>query len=280
MRRYNRAGFSLIELLVVIAIIGILAALLLPAISKTKSKARQIQCVNNVRQLGLALQQFVADYHVYPLNVNLHWSDGDEHATTWRTALEQAALSGRDPWALKKLGTNWWHSTVWHCPVVPLSGFTLGTRTSTTNYSLSNYGYNAYGLRRWEDPESLGLGGHNGNRVPTNSVDSPFLDSPPVRESEVVNPSEMMAIGDGFVGGNGVIVDITTENRGRLQRTSGLQDFGGSTARSYSRHQGKANVVFCDGHVESPTLKFLFEDTSDAALVRWNRDHLPHRDRL
>jgi hypothetical protein len=32
--------------------------------------------------------------------------------------------------------------------------------------------------------------------------------------------------------------------------------------------------------VESPTLKFLFEDTSDAALVRWNRDHLPHRDRL
>jgi prepilin-type processing-associated H-X9-DG protein len=47
-----------------------------------------------------------------------------------------------------------------------------------------------------------------------------------------------------------------------------------------SRHQGKANVVFCDGHVESPTLKFLFEDTADAALSRWNRDHLPHRDRL
>jgi prepilin-type processing-associated H-X9-DG protein len=37
---------------------------------------------------------------------------------------------------------------------------------------------------------------------------------------------------------------------------------------AFSRHQGKANVVFCDGHVESPTLQFLFEDTSDAALVR------------
>ncbi len=47
-----------------------------------------------------------------------------------------------------------------------------------------------------------------------------------------------------------------------------------------SRHQGKANVVFCDGHVESPTLQFLFEDTSAAALVRWNRDHLPHREKL
>jgi len=47
-----------------------------------------------------------------------------------------------------------------------------------------------------------------------------------------------------------------------------------------SRHQGKANVVFCDGHVESPTLAFLFEDTSDAALSRWNRDHQPHREKL
>jgi prepilin-type processing-associated H-X9-DG protein len=43
---------------------------------------------------------------------------------------------------------------------------------------------------------------------------------------------------------------------------------------------GKANVVFCDGHVESPTLPFLFTDTSDAALSRWNRDHQPHRERL
>jgi len=42
---------------------------------------------------------------------------------------------------------------------------------------------------------------------------------------------------------------------------------------------GKANVAFCDGHVESPTLQFLFADTSDAALSRWNRDHQPHRER-
>jgi prepilin-type processing-associated H-X9-DG protein len=54
----------------------------------------------------------------------------------------------------------------------------------------------------------------------------------------------------------------------------------GSTKRSYSRHQDKANVVFCDGHVESPKLKFLFEDTSDDALSRWNRDHKPHRELL
>jgi prepilin-type N-terminal cleavage/methylation domain-containing protein/prepilin-type processing-associated H-X9-DG protein len=50
--------------------------------------------------------------------------------------------------------------------------------------------------------------------------------------------------------------------------------------RSYQRHQGKANTVFCDGHVESPTLRYLFADTSDSALVSWNRDHQPHRELL
>jgi prepilin-type processing-associated H-X9-DG protein len=86
----------------------------------------------------------------------------------------------------------------------------------------------------------------------------------------------MLAIGDGFLGANGTIRDGVRV----LQRGAGIEDFLASTKRSQGRHRGKANVVFCDGHVESPTLKFLFEDTSDAALVRWNRDHLPHRDRL
>jgi prepilin-type processing-associated H-X9-DG protein len=86
----------------------------------------------------------------------------------------------------------------------------------------------------------------------------------------------MMAIGDGFEGGNGVIRDGVFV----LWRTHGVQDYRESTKRSYARHQGRASVVFCDGHVESPTLKFLFEDTSDEALVRWNRDHLPHREKL
>ena len=53
-----------------------------------------------------------------------------------------------------------------------------------------------------------------------------------------------------------------------------------SYGNTLSRHQGKANVLFCDGHVESPKLQFVFEDSSDAALVRWNRDNQPHRELL
>src|ERR1035437_191524 len=68
-RRINseQSGFTLMELLVVIAIIGILAALLMPTLSRSLQRARQIHCVNNVRQLGIALQEFASDNHFYPL---------------------------------------------------------------------------------------------------------------------------------------------------------------------------------------------------------------------
>jgi prepilin-type N-terminal cleavage/methylation domain-containing protein/prepilin-type processing-associated H-X9-DG protein len=252
-------AFTLVELLVVIAIIGILAALLLTAISQAKGRALRIQCVNNVRQLGTAMNLFISDNGAYPLAYGVSIDTGQPNF--WADDLERT-FSGHK---LKEL------KGVWHCPAY------LPPPTIQGKFDGKfDYGYNGFGLGSFIEDETFGLGGHKGQRAKLGSA---------VKESEVINPSDMMAIGDGLVGG--WFPQLTINDRSAWLGRKYVEaeyvwgiDQPGSTARAKSRHQGMANVVFCDGHVESPTLQFLFADTSDAALSRWNRDHQPHRERL
>jgi len=240
--RNNRDGFSLIELMVVIAIIAILAALLLTALSQSMRRARQIHCVSNLHQVGIGIQNFVANNHAYP---SLEGGTNGDNSGIWFVQLERGGFDNSKP------GTNFFSEGVWHCP---------SNRGREWSYAYNTYGVAPIGYNgpAAMNPKYAALGLYGAYHPGSLSIT-------PVTESEVVSPSQMMAVGDSVVGG----IDFMRQD------LKYLEQHGAS-----ARHRGRLNVVFCDGHVESPTLKFLFQDTSDDALSRWNRDHQPHRDRL
>src|ERR1041385_2129419 len=240
-------AFTLIELLVVMAIIGVLAALLNTGIAKFKMSAQSTVCKSNLRQLGNGLELFLSENHRYP--VNNRQTTPPSPANSDRMWLGQLA---RDAFGIAQPTPGFHREGVWRCPSAKWSAMMMSSGFT----QFSDFGYNDdkfSGKGPDDEANKFGLQGH---------YISDKNSYAPIAESEVVAPSEMMAIADCFEG-NAIFM---------RKPIGAFEDLGNVR----TRHGGKVNVVFCDGHIEAPTLNFVFENPSDKALRRWNRDHEPH----
>jgi len=129
-------NFTLIELLVVISVIAILAGLLLPALSQAREKARQIQCMNNERELTRIIQSYSDENNDYMLPTYAYFVG--EYAQYWSDFFYQKKLyrfdAGSSPWPDYK-------KQFWHCPSAP--NYTAADHLYVSG-CFTDYGINAH----------------------------------------------------------------------------------------------------------------------------------------
>ncbi len=246
-------GFTLIELLVVIAIIAILAALLLPVLSRTKSKARGIECVNNIKQIGLAHFMYIND--------------------SGKSMPYQSPGETYDLWMKKLINGYAFVNKVRVCPVAPeqhpwvqrntaLNGFGMADQAwqwiyGTTNYQ-GSYALNGWFYRGISDADKE-FGAESAIVRPAMTpvfIDSVWVDTWPLAQDAPARNLYAGADSDGMQ-------RLTIARHGKMDPSRAPRNMPPA-----SPLPGSVIIHFADGHAEPVLLERLW-------TLYWHKDYVP-----
>ena len=242
-----RVGFTLIELLVVIAVIAILAAILFPVFAKVREKARQTECLSNMRQIGLGLAEYAQDYDdVLPFGLNKANCSGlptdnpgcqnpmpaifGTYGICWPTAIGPYISTIGSGGAYSPTYSN---RGVFLCPDFP-DTYGTGKWTPLTDYTMNN--------------QCGGWCGPTGNYPGILAINDPDIGNaqPPMPLAKIQRPSEIVAVSEYWgTFGAGSACPTTKLCPAFLPKAYYQLSTG-----YYDVHNGGANSVYVDGHVK------------------------------